>query len=207
MNQRNTPTALKITQAAVEAAIADEQYFTAAQGISGARHVIHNENTTGPLARITICVLTLKNGFTAVGVNEGPGAAENFRADLGREYARKKALEKVWLVLGYQLKQQLHETRENVGQIVGAAQARVQTQEYAINDVVRMRFESALDGAWITLSMKDGTRFRVKVNSELLEDACANQDGVMNTALGLVNEQQYAQSKYSCGQHNRAQYP
>ena len=30
---------------------------------------------------------------------------------------------------------------------------------------------------------------------------------VLNTALGLVNEQQYAQSKYSCGQHNRAQYP
>jgi hypothetical protein len=92
----------------VEAAIADEQYFTAAHGVSGARHVIHDENTTGPLARITICVLTLKNGFTAVGVNEGPVAAENFRADLGREYARKQALEKVWLVLGYQLKEQLH---------------------------------------------------------------------------------------------------
>ena len=54
----------------VEAAIADEQYFTAAQGVSGARHVIHDENTTGPLARITICVLTLKNGFST------PDAAE-----------------------------------------------------------------------------------------------------------------------------------
>lgn len=107
----------------IEAVIADEQYFTAAQGVSGARHVIHDENDRGPLARITICVLTLKNGFTAVGVNEGPVSAENFRADLGREYARKQALEKLWLVLGYQLKEALHQRRSEVALTLADAEA------------------------------------------------------------------------------------
>lgn len=96
----------------IEATIANEQYFTAAQGVYGAAgspSIVAGVPLDSPLDRITICVLTLKNGFTAVGVNEGPVSAENFRADLGREYARSQALEKLWPVLGYQLKEALHQ--------------------------------------------------------------------------------------------------
>lgn len=150
----------------VEAAIADEQYFTAAQGVSGARHVIHDENTTGPLARITICVLTLKNGFTAVGVNEGPVAAENFRADLGREYARKQALEKVWLVLGYQLKDALY-TRDRIEPLPFDG-----PRQYLLRDIWRVQVftDTSTGMCEVVLKMHDGTTHKVCMTCERVEN-------------------------------------
>lgn len=150
----------------VEAAIADEQYFTAAQGVSGARHVIHDENTTGPLARITICVLTLKNGFTAVGVNEGPVAAENFRADLGREYARKQALEKVWLVLGYQLKDALY-TRDRIEPLPFDG-----PRQYLPRDIWRVQVftDTSTGMCEVVLKMQDETTHKVHMRLEQVQD-------------------------------------
>ena len=57
--------------------------------------------------RHTICILTLANGFTVVGVNEGPVNAANFDADLGRKLARQKAVEQVWPLMGYALRSRL----------------------------------------------------------------------------------------------------
>ena len=150
----------------VEAAIADEQYFTAAQGVSGARHVIHDENPTGPLARIPICVLTLKNGFTAVGVNEGPVAAENFRADLGREYARKQALEKVWLVLGYQLKDALY-TRDRIEPLPFDG-----PRQYLPRDIWRVQVftDTSTGMCEVVLKMQDETTHKVHMRLEQVQD-------------------------------------
>jgi hypothetical protein len=156
----------------VEAAIADEQYFTAAQGVSGARHVIHDENEQGPLARITICVLTLKNGFTAVGVNEGPVSAENFRADLGREYARKQALEKVWLVLGYQLKEKLHQVRGGLPPGTAVPVALDGPKQYLPGDVwrVQVHTDHSTDTCEVALKMQDGTMHKVHMRLDHAQD-------------------------------------
>lgn len=60
-----------------------------------------------PLSLMTFCVLILKNGTKVVGVNEGPVSPENFNPKLGREYARQKAIDQVWPMMGYELRSRL----------------------------------------------------------------------------------------------------
>ena len=102
----------RITPADIEAEIKTEHYFTAAQG---AKHPgAHNPRDFGdiptPLAFVTICVLVLKNGTKVVGVNEGPVSPENFKPELGRQYARQKAIDQIWPMLGYELRTKLATT-------------------------------------------------------------------------------------------------
>lgn len=61
-----------------------------------------------PNTRITACVLTLYNGFTVVGLNKGPVAAENFDPAIGESLAFAAAREQVWPVLGAILAEQLY---------------------------------------------------------------------------------------------------
>jgi hypothetical protein len=55
---------------------------------------------------LTICVLTLKNGFTVTG-ESACASPENFNAELGRKIARQNAVDKVWPLMGYALKERL----------------------------------------------------------------------------------------------------
>lgn len=106
-------TAPRITPADIEANIVSEHYFTAAHGIYGAlapelRLGISctPEDITGPLALLTFCVLVLKNGFTVTG-ESACASPENFDAELGRKIARKNAIDNVWPLIGYALKERL----------------------------------------------------------------------------------------------------
>jgi len=52
------------------------------------------------------CVLVLRNGYTITG--ESPLVSdENFNAEIGRRLARERAIDKVWPLLGYELRNQL----------------------------------------------------------------------------------------------------
>lgn len=68
---------------------------------------------------LTLCVLVLANGFTVTG-ESACASPENFNAELGRKIARQKAIDKVWMLEGYLLKQHLYEeskpglTREQI---------------------------------------------------------------------------------------------
>jgi len=153
----------------IEGLIVDEQYFTATQGVYGAAGspgIVAGVPLSSPLDRITICVLTLKNGFTAVGVNEGPVSAENFNAELGREYARKQALEKLWLVLGYQLKEALYQRRSEV------APGGAVPKQYAPKDVWRVQVipEASRGVCEVVLKMQDGTSHKVQLQLEKVQD-------------------------------------
>lgn len=55
----------------------------------------------------TVCELTLANGFRVTGTS-ACASPLNFDADIGRDIARKNAREKVWELLGYELKSKLH---------------------------------------------------------------------------------------------------
>lgn len=57
---------------------------------------------------LTICVLTLKNGFTVTG-ESACASPENFNEQIGNDIAFKQAKEKIWLLEGYLLKQRLYE--------------------------------------------------------------------------------------------------
>lgn len=55
---------------------------------------------------LTICVLTMKNGFTVTGESACASPA-NFNADIGRRIAREHAVEKIWPLMGYALREKL----------------------------------------------------------------------------------------------------
>lgn len=95
-------TAPRITPADIEANIASEWFFTAAEGAKIAGTDPH------PLDLLTFCVLVLKNGFTVTG-ESACASPENFDPEIGRRIARENAIEKLWPLMGYELKSRLHE--------------------------------------------------------------------------------------------------
>lgn len=78
----------RLTPELIDAKIVDEAY-----------HVF--EKTS-----LTVCCLTLENGFTVVG-ESACASPENFNAELGRKIARDNARSKVWALEGYLLRQKL----------------------------------------------------------------------------------------------------
>lgn len=109
-------TAPRITPADIESNIVAEQYFTAAQGSLGAvvwgnhnvqisEDVDFNDHST-PLSLLTFCVLVLRNGFTVTG-ESACASPENFDAEIGKKIARANAINKVWPLMGYELKSRL----------------------------------------------------------------------------------------------------
>lgn len=61
-----------------------------------------------PGTTLTICVLTLWNGFTVVGESACASPA-NFSKEIGQSIAFSNAFEKIWALEGYRLRSQLHE--------------------------------------------------------------------------------------------------
>lgn len=92
MIQEKGLNAPRITQDDIRDCIVKEQY-----------HVF--EDTT-----VTVCVLTLKNGFTTVG-HSACASPENFDEEVGREIAYSNAYKEIWALEGYLLKQRLHEAK------------------------------------------------------------------------------------------------
>lgn len=100
-------TAPRVTPADLESAIASTWYINAGTGVVPDDYqppvpVNH------PLNLLTICVLILNNGHRIVGVNEGPVSPANFDAEIGRKIARQKAVSQLWQLLGFSLKERLH---------------------------------------------------------------------------------------------------
>lgn len=107
-------TAPRITPADLQANIAGEYYFTAGNGVQAAFHY-QDELTrlTGAhaqLDQLTFCVLVLRNGFTVTG-ESACASPENFDAEVGRKIARQNAEQKIWPLMGYELKERLHQRR------------------------------------------------------------------------------------------------
>lgn len=59
-----------------------------------------------PGTTLTICALTLRNGFHVVG-ESAAASPSNFDADLGRKIARDNARNKIWALEGYLLRSKL----------------------------------------------------------------------------------------------------
>lgn len=57
---------------------------------------------------LTVCVITLRNGFTVTG-ESACASPENFDEEIGNKIAFKNAEDKIWLLEGYLLKQRLYE--------------------------------------------------------------------------------------------------
>jgi hypothetical protein len=87
----------------IDAAIVNEQY-----------HVF--EGTT-----LTVCVLTLRNGYTVTGESAAV-SQENFDEAIGRKIARENARNKIWQLEGYLLREEQHR-RDNPSDTVAGDEA------------------------------------------------------------------------------------
>jgi hypothetical protein len=103
-------TAPRVTPADIEAIIASEHYFTADDGAQGAFLQANKDfpgiPTPQALRLLTFCVLVLRNGFTVTG-ESACASPENFDAEIGRKIARQNAVNKIWPLMGYALKERL----------------------------------------------------------------------------------------------------
>ena len=109
-------TAPRITPADIEANIVAVHYFTALDGALGEAasnydadtklgDIVYLDGTPDEvsLGLLTFCVIVLKNGFTVTG-ESACASPENFHAEIGRKIARTNAEEKIWPLMGYELK-------------------------------------------------------------------------------------------------------
>ena len=102
-------TAPRVTPADIEANIDSEHYFTAAEGAENAESNAGGNRIAPALSLLTFCVLVLRNGFTVTG-ESACASPENFDAEIGRKIARTNAVEKMWPLMGYALKSNLHKS-------------------------------------------------------------------------------------------------
>ena len=107
-------TAPRITPADIEANIASEHYFTAAEAVNGHNEAVaqgasgnlDDQDDANALDLLTFCVLVLRNGYTVTGTS-ACASPENFDAEVGRKVARQNAVQQVWPLMGYALKERL----------------------------------------------------------------------------------------------------
>lgn len=111
-------TAPRVTLPSIEAKIKSEFYFTAADGVRGESQMgTRPAGNAESLERLTICILVLENGFTVHGIS-AVASPENFDAEIGRKVARQNAVNSIWPLEGYLLRELLAEDarRETEGQ-------------------------------------------------------------------------------------------
>lgn len=104
-------TAPRVTPADIEDNIVKEVFFTAADGMAGAWRNGEGKNQGSVNTEhelLTFCVLTLRNGFTVTG-ESACASPENFDAEIGCKIARQNAVQKIWPLMGYELRQKLSE--------------------------------------------------------------------------------------------------
>lgn len=108
-------TAPRITPDDIEANIISEHYFRADEAIWGAdNNPLEHQDVTesgvslgdATFARLTFCVLKLRNGFIVTG-ESCCASIDSFDPEKGRKYARENAVEKMWPLMGYALKNKL----------------------------------------------------------------------------------------------------
>lgn len=110
-------TAPRVTPADITANIASTWFFTGSDGANGAAvsgTPVEDQPplpSNHPLSLITFCVLVLKNGFTVTG-ESACASPENFDAQIGRNIARENAVQKVWPLMGYELRSKLAEQKK-----------------------------------------------------------------------------------------------
>lgn len=116
IQEKGADIAPRVTPQMLEDVIAGEYYFTGSDGANGSdwpEHFRGDASTFNALRLLTFCVLVLKNGFTVTG-ESACASPENFKPEIGRKVAREHAKQKLWPLLGYNLKQRLFEEADRL---------------------------------------------------------------------------------------------
>lgn len=71
--------------------------------IHDVRYVLLENTASDRAASVTVCHVMLKNGKNVLGINYGAIDPELHNAELGKEYAYKEAIDKLYELEGYSL--------------------------------------------------------------------------------------------------------
>lgn len=110
----------RITPDHIHSKVIAKHFFTALDGASTqmrSEDKFSNQEVQS-LSLLTFCVLVLENGFTVTG-ESACASPENFNEEIGRKIAYENAIDKVWLLEGYLLKQNLHEQAQSQEMLKG----------------------------------------------------------------------------------------
>lgn len=80
--------------------------LSAEQARAMLEHVLQPQPCLPALNILTLCILTLRNGFTIVGKSACASPAL-FNEEIGRKIAREDAIRQAWPLLGYELRSKL----------------------------------------------------------------------------------------------------
>lgn len=151
-----------VTLEQINAEIASEHCFTAADGVCGVaeREAGYVQNWASAahdtsLGLLTFCVLVLRNGFTVTGQSAYADPAK-FNAEMGRKLAREDAIRQCWKLLGFRLRDQ-----------IAAEAAAPAAKHYTVADIVDLKWVTAAphedpygDQFNVFAKLKDGKEIR-----------------------------------------------
>lgn len=103
--QQKGLTAARVTPKDIEDNIASIWYINAGTGVIPDDYM-PPVPVNHPLRLLTFCVLVLKNGFTVTG-ESACASPENFDVEVGRKIALENAKQRVWPLMGYELRTKL----------------------------------------------------------------------------------------------------
>lgn len=106
--QAKANNAPRVTPADIEAEIVSVHYFVASDAIRHENAVHEHKDgwKLGGTQLLTFCVIQMSNGFTVTG-ESACASAENYSAEIGRSIARENAVNKIWPLMGFRLRDKL----------------------------------------------------------------------------------------------------
>jgi hypothetical protein len=122
-----------------------------------------------PGTTLTVCALTLRNGFIVTG-ESAAASPENFDVDIGKKIARDNARQKIWALEGYLLRERLAATSTEACGSPSARRGQFRKKPVVIDAVQYYGIEN-VDGS--PDAMFDG----LFSGPEWLEDAQAKNEG------------------------------
>lgn len=102
----------RVRLADIEAAIMRRHDFLAGDAIECVNAAEATGDDPAPLPEgapeflLSLCVLTMKNGFVVIG-KSAPASPANFDPDLGKKFAYEDAVRQLWPLMGFSLRDQL----------------------------------------------------------------------------------------------------
>ena len=79
-------------------------------------NIKHVQHIVVPETMLTICVITLNNGFTVTG-ESACADPSMFNKEIGERISQDNAEKKIWPLMGYALRQEMYETEKNTGEV------------------------------------------------------------------------------------------
>lgn len=99
--QAKGKTAPRVTPQSIEDAIGGEHAFNLGVALAALQHPVHES-----VKLVNVHVLIMKNGFAVVG-KSACASPENYDFDIGRKVARQDAVNQLWPLMGYALRDQI----------------------------------------------------------------------------------------------------